>query len=577
MFINEIRIRNFRSIIDRRIKLSDFTIFVGNNDVGKSNVLKALNLFFNGKTEHGVEFNFDKDYCFFAKKRARKAEEIEITLYFTVPSNFKDAGKKAYWIKKWRVSGEHKQGEAIHWANGGALGGKNKVGSWLRKIDFRYVPAIKSDAYFSDLLSQMYKIFSKTIEKDIEDASQSFVDKIRDHTKMLSKEIESTLGFSSRLQLPENLSELFETLDFETQIGKKDLSLRRRGDGIKVRHIPAMLKFLADKERTHHIKGDARQDTIWGYEEPENNVEFRAAFDLAETFIQYNKQIQILMTTHSPVFYNLQHDSHKITKYYTNTTGSDEHKETDFQLIDNSSANRCDDLMGFMPLIAPHVEKMKIQYDRANEENQLLIKQLEEDRTSPVVFVEGITDKEILEVAWKKLFQSKEMPFLVKDAFDCYFIVNTFRRGEIHSNYPARKFLGMLDFDGVFEEWKRIEDKMKNDWTRLDGGENKGLCLKKNNKQVWLFLLPVPEHRQDYANESYGKRSCLTIELLFDDSVVKDYCEEISQPGGGKVFKIKEDKKRNFANYVPTLDSSCFESFRPIFSRIEEIINGAIS
>ena len=47
MFIKEIRIRNFRSIVKADIQLSDLTLFVGLNDVGKSNVLKALNLFFN--------------------------------------------------------------------------------------------------------------------------------------------------------------------------------------------------------------------------------------------------------------------------------------------------------------------------------------------------------------------------------------------------------------------------------------------------------------------------------------------------------------------------------------------------
>lgn len=56
--IKRIKIRNFRSIVDLDIKVDKMNILVGLNDVGKSNVLKALNLFFNGETEPGVGYNF---------------------------------------------------------------------------------------------------------------------------------------------------------------------------------------------------------------------------------------------------------------------------------------------------------------------------------------------------------------------------------------------------------------------------------------------------------------------------------------------------------------------------------------
>ena len=43
--IQRIRVKNFRSLVDETIELSDYNFFVGKNDSGKSNVLKALNLF----------------------------------------------------------------------------------------------------------------------------------------------------------------------------------------------------------------------------------------------------------------------------------------------------------------------------------------------------------------------------------------------------------------------------------------------------------------------------------------------------------------------------------------------------
>lgn len=43
--IKQIRIKNFRSIVDLDINVDKMNIFVGLNDAGKSNILKALNLF----------------------------------------------------------------------------------------------------------------------------------------------------------------------------------------------------------------------------------------------------------------------------------------------------------------------------------------------------------------------------------------------------------------------------------------------------------------------------------------------------------------------------------------------------
>jgi AAA15 family ATPase/GTPase len=48
MKIREIRIENFRSIKRTDFKTSDFNIFVGQNNCGKTNFFEALEFFFNG-------------------------------------------------------------------------------------------------------------------------------------------------------------------------------------------------------------------------------------------------------------------------------------------------------------------------------------------------------------------------------------------------------------------------------------------------------------------------------------------------------------------------------------------------
>ncbi len=60
MKLYKIQISNFRSIRDR-VELREFDhklfTFVGANNLGKSNILRALNLFFNGEVEPGMPFD----------------------------------------------------------------------------------------------------------------------------------------------------------------------------------------------------------------------------------------------------------------------------------------------------------------------------------------------------------------------------------------------------------------------------------------------------------------------------------------------------------------------------------------
>ena len=48
MKIKRISIENFRSIKQANISVSDFNIFVGQNNCGKTNLFEALEFFFNG-------------------------------------------------------------------------------------------------------------------------------------------------------------------------------------------------------------------------------------------------------------------------------------------------------------------------------------------------------------------------------------------------------------------------------------------------------------------------------------------------------------------------------------------------
>jgi AAA15 family ATPase/GTPase len=67
--IDKIEIRHFRSFDggtgQPRVliqDLGDLNVFSGANDSGKSNVLRALNLFFNNEISPGVRFEKERDF-----------------------------------------------------------------------------------------------------------------------------------------------------------------------------------------------------------------------------------------------------------------------------------------------------------------------------------------------------------------------------------------------------------------------------------------------------------------------------------------------------------------------------------
>ena len=47
MKIKTVKLHNFRSYKDVTINFDDLTAFVGKNDIGKSTILEALDIFFN--------------------------------------------------------------------------------------------------------------------------------------------------------------------------------------------------------------------------------------------------------------------------------------------------------------------------------------------------------------------------------------------------------------------------------------------------------------------------------------------------------------------------------------------------
>lgn len=208
-------------------------------------------------------------------------------------------------------------------------------------------------------------------------------------------------------------------------------------------------------------------------------------------------------------------------------------------------------------------------------EARLNIEQILANTSRSVLFTEGVTDAEIVKVAWAKLFPDTQPPVEIVQCFDCGHLRKQMSRQELYQANPGRTFFALFDFDQAYGEWAAV-GKVKNS-TILNGGliENdvgRGLTCKREGQPGYAILLPILADlslRRQVMNPNtgncYGDHSRLTIELLFRDVAGLDvhFAVDPEHPAGWERFI--GDKVHFAQQVVPTLASEHFEAFRPIF------------
>lgn len=399
--IRQITIKNFRSIIKQNVSVEEITTFVGRNDAGKSNILRALNLFFKGRTDYNKDYDFVSDYCVFAPDHSQRAKEITVELVFKLPKSYRkdDLPDFVYWTKVWRKSGLHRAGEK--WGICDLVGDviknrqdfpeKSQIPALLGRIDFEYIPAIKDERYFENLQVKLYDALS---ELGLHESSSSFEYEINKHVQGLMESISKEFSGVNLVKLPTNLGAIFRALEFNSN----DIPLSRRGDGIKIRHIPMLLSFIASRKQSQ-AKRVLVSPQIWAFEEPENNVEFLSCFDLTRQIIDAVKNYtQVLITTHSPAIYSIVKPENlpkniKASSYYVT-------KENSQTIITPTEEHDLHGNMGFLQLIAPLVEEQKKDWEEKeknlNDNYEQLKKSIVNKNKLPHLFLEGISDKRVI-------------------------------------------------------------------------------------------------------------------------------------------------------------------------------------
>ena len=545
MIIKSIQIKKFRSIVNEKIFSGNITVFVGNNDAGKSNIIKALNLFFNNQTDFNTPFDFDRDYSVFAPSQKKMAKEISITLELIPPDTYK-ASKNIIWTKTWRKIGIVKNQRQFT-DKTSIDGTRSRVGFWLDHIVFRYIPATKSDTYFQELLGDLHDTLTETFEGNLISASTDFTNKLQENTREITAELTKRLQISSTLHLPTNLRQLFQTLDFETKMGVDNISLNKRGDGIKSRHIPIILKFISEQENKSRTQGAPRITTIWGYEEPENNLELRKSFELAKDFYEYSSSIQMFITTHSPSFYGIKH----ITNLYT--IKSFNPKDINIYFIQNDATTNgsskpmlinddlhfIDDQLGLLPVITPYIIEKSKAIDGLKQRINNLTK-IQQEQQCPTIFVEGLTDQKIYQKAiqlyspnLKLMLDNDELSIKTDKGAGVNWVSDSIKAWCYLRK--AIKIAVILDLDEAGNICKKdLENDVK--------------CKKYNQEQFFkIFQLHKPDNIR--ALYSRGISLPVTLEEMYHYEVW-EYAQE-------KNYLEDRDDIHNYVSKIPLTKSVC--------------------
>lgn len=400
--IRRIEISYLRSLYSASLERpGDMNVIFGRNDSGKSNLLRALNLFFNGEPEpNRGEVDFDLDFSDIRREAAKAAKGrqfIAIRVDFNVPPNYRQSLGKVLSIKRqWNIDGDMTETPP----KGLSTGSKIQLTRFLNQIDFTYIPAIKDLNVFGDLIERMYAATAES--SGFETATDTFVEAIRTQTSGLSAGLSKLFGSTTKLAAPTDMGLLFRSLDFAHGEDGHSL-LRQKGDGVKARHLPELLRYINENE-------SGKRFFIWGFEEPENSLDLGAADAEAERFavIAARADTQVFVTSHSPAFYLAQCETSKadIRRIFISKQkrGEDDtvHPKNAISVIDSleeAERRMKEASLLQLPYIIRHWNDLRKERDALEEHSEKLNQQLAALRV-PTLFVEGRFDKELFEAAF---------------------------------------------------------------------------------------------------------------------------------------------------------------------------------
>ena len=335
-------VENFRSITNaRRIPLSDYSLLVGANNEGKSNILHALILAMNaliawrGQIRRtidgrmirsqrrmidtvlgGSEYNWETDFPVSKQAKSDDSDATKIVLEFELNegeiAEFKSEIKSnlngtlplsiSFQQRSIEVSVK-KQGRG-----GVSLTRKsNRIAEFVSKrIQFEYIPAIRTADAARKVIAQLVEQELSLLKRNqdytdalakIEELQQPVYDAL---AQTIKDTISSFLPNIRSVKLNRRRAERYGALRGDVEIVVDDghlTKLERKGEGVQSLVALALMRHASQQ----HAQGLSKVIAI---EEPESHLHPRAVHELRSVIETLSEDNQVVLTSHSPLFVN---------------------------------------------------------------------------------------------------------------------------------------------------------------------------------------------------------------------------------------------------------------------------------
>lgn len=535
--IDSVTIRYFRSVYSVNLsQCGDLTVITGKNDVGKSNILKALNLFFCNQSDYLRKFNFFEDYSIKRKEEVKKdtirgQQFISITVRFLRGDRMPNSLPPSFSVtKRWNMhSSECKtttdvQARMIAYANKHGIKYSEKItatslSTFLNKIKFIYVPAIKDERVFNEILNVLQQSLFDSKNRHILDAPIGEANNaVQGIIGDLQKDFEEATGIANFVELPTTLNYTNGLLQVNTETQGGTVTIDKRGDGIRTHYIPKILHYVATHSKFNYI---------WGFEEPENSYEYRRCIQVAEEFDdQYSNTSQIFITSHSPAFFGNESNK-KVVVRVGNKDGK--------TVIINDENSLAEEL-GYIELYKGFVDQVKaLQISVAQKEQDIqVIQEALQKLKVPLVLTEGKTDAALIKLAIKKLklegYDDWEIKPILVGATANNEVLLKYLLGLRDNMHPAMPIIGMFDRDAKIS-------------VRIDGNDTdiRDKEFVKIADNIYAFAIPVPHGRSEIDQ--------ISIEHYFTDNEIKTELDGKRLFLGNEFYKTGIHKENRALHY----------------------------
>lgn len=338
MKIESISITNYRSITAvKRIPLNDYSVILGKNNEGKTNILNAIRLGvtslkmkavmtgFPLKTQTLMQelrkerdnlYQYDRDFPMSLQSQSN-ANPTVLVLDFLLNDN-----EKKDFIKQTGIQNDGKISVKITYKNvngidnfdikilkkkgRGATSYKNKINEITdfiaKNINFQYIPAVRTE---SRSLSLLKELVSDELARINDDEYNAALKVVQEKQKALMERLSNQISEKIKVFLPSvksadvilnddiKRSFLRSDIDFVVDDGNKT-NLSYKGEGIKSLITLALLNSTSNTTASR----------IVAIEEPESHLHPEAIHQIHSVIQSISENSQVIITTHNGAFVN---------------------------------------------------------------------------------------------------------------------------------------------------------------------------------------------------------------------------------------------------------------------------------